>query len=233
MKIVIINFSGNVGKSTIATNLLAPNIPTAKIYSIESINSGADANGMVIEKLAGKKFGNLLEAIALLDDAIIDVGASNVESFLHQMHEYDGSADDFDLFLIPVVPESKAQIDTVSTIDTLITMGVPKSKIRLIFNRVDKTGDFESDFAKIRAYLIKIGLDKNAAKIYANEAYDRLKSKQLSISELATDETDYRKKIRDTPDQREKENAAELMALQRLAKTAKKNLDDVFACINE
>lgn len=55
MKVVIINFSGNVGKSTIAAHLLKPRIPNASVFSIESINSGADSDGIEVEKLKGKK----------------------------------------------------------------------------------------------------------------------------------------------------------------------------------
>ena len=39
MKIAVINFSGNVGKSTIARNLLAPRIPDAEVFAVETINS--------------------------------------------------------------------------------------------------------------------------------------------------------------------------------------------------
>lgn len=36
MKVAVINFSGNVGKTTIARHLLAPRIPGAEVVSIES-----------------------------------------------------------------------------------------------------------------------------------------------------------------------------------------------------
>ena len=38
-----------------------------------------------------------------LDAAIIDVGASNVEDFLKLMQQYDGSHEEFDYFVVPVV----------------------------------------------------------------------------------------------------------------------------------
>ena len=44
-----------------------------------------------------------------LDDAIIDVGASNVEEFIKSMQQYDGSHEEFDYFVVPVVKEKKQQ----------------------------------------------------------------------------------------------------------------------------
>ena len=61
MKVAVMNFSGNVGKTTVAGHLLKPRMGDAQIFSIESINSGADADGLDVEKMKGKKFG-LLES---------------------------------------------------------------------------------------------------------------------------------------------------------------------------
>ena len=42
MKVAVINYSGNVGKSTVAGHLLKPRLKDAPIFSIESINQGAE-----------------------------------------------------------------------------------------------------------------------------------------------------------------------------------------------
>ena len=39
MKIAVINFSGNVGKTTIARHLLLPRIPGAELITVESVNA--------------------------------------------------------------------------------------------------------------------------------------------------------------------------------------------------
>ena len=39
MKLAVINFSGNVGKSTVACHLLAPRIPDCQVVAVESINA--------------------------------------------------------------------------------------------------------------------------------------------------------------------------------------------------
>ncbi len=39
MKIAVINFSGNVGKSTVARHLLMPRVEGADLISVESLNA--------------------------------------------------------------------------------------------------------------------------------------------------------------------------------------------------
>ena len=73
MKIAVISFSGNVGKTTIARHLLAPRIPGARLVSIESINAGAAANDVI----PGRQFAELQEYLQVADDVVVDIGASN------------------------------------------------------------------------------------------------------------------------------------------------------------
>ena len=138
MKIAVMNFSGNVGKTTIAAHLLKPRMPNARIYSVESINAGADASGVEVEKLRGKKFGSMIDAIMMLDDAVIDVGASNVEDFMKMMQQYDGSHEEIDIFVVPTVKEKKVQADTVNTVRALRALNIPAKKIRIVFNKLNE-----------------------------------------------------------------------------------------------
>jgi len=55
MKVAVINFSGNVGKTTIARHLLAPRIAGAEVVSIESINAEDGEAG----SLRGSQYGKL------------------------------------------------------------------------------------------------------------------------------------------------------------------------------
>src|SRR5688572_26141506 len=102
----------------------------APIFSIESLNVDASADGVEVERLRGRKFGELQEQLMCLDAAIVDVGASNVEEFLKLMQQYAGSHEEFDYFVVPVVKEKKQQADTVNTIRALAAIGIPRSKIR-------------------------------------------------------------------------------------------------------
>lgn len=229
-KVAILNFSGNVGKTTVAGHLLKPRMGDAPIYSIESINSGADADGLDVEKMKGKKFGDLIDEIMPLDSAIVDVGASNVEDFLKLMQQYAGSHEEFDYFVIPVVKEKKVQADTVNTIRALQTIGIDKKRIRMVFNKVEVDDVVNDEFAALfgLAESEKSFIIKPEATIYSNEVFERLKTVGKSLGDITADETDYRARMKETSDADEKERCIRMVALKRLAITANKNLDDVY-----
>jgi len=73
MKIAVINFSGNVGKTTVARHLLAPRLAGAEVIAIESINAGDDQQ----HAIRGRQFGELQEFLQTVDNAVVDIGASN------------------------------------------------------------------------------------------------------------------------------------------------------------
>lgn len=199
MKIAVLNFSGNVGKTTVAAHLLKPRMVDAPVYSIESINVGADANGIDTERMKGKQFGELVDSVMLLDSAIVDVGASNVEDFLKRMEQYSGSHTEFDLFIVPVTKEQKVQADTVNTIAALAAMGIERTRIRVVFNRVDADDDVENEFASIIAMGRVRGfcIADTECVIYANELFERLKFAGKSLGDIVADTADYRELFRE------------------------------------
>jgi hypothetical protein len=106
MKIAVINFSGNVGKTTVARHLLAPRIPGAEVVAVESLNP----DDTEAQALRGRQFGELQEYMHTVDSAVVDIGASNVEDLLALMHRYQGSHEDFDCFVVPTVAPAKQQL---------------------------------------------------------------------------------------------------------------------------
>lgn len=229
MKIAIINFSGNTGKSTIAQNLLAPRMPDADIISVESINSD-DTEGA---KIRGNQFNALSRDLMLLDDAIIDVGASNVEEFLKLMEQNQGSHEDIDLFLVPTVKDHKQTKDTLNTIRILSLIGVSEDRILTIFNRVDPTDDIQEVFSSIfEAHNVSPVFTINSdAVIYYSEVYQELRHLGVSILDLLSDKADYRSQLKAAESREEKMRIAEFISAQRLAKSATANLDSVFKII--
>ena len=127
MKIAVINFSGNVGKSTVARHLLAPRLDDPR--SSQSNRSTRDGNER--GALRGNQFDELQDQLMTLRNAVVDIGASNVEDFVSLMQSYDGSHEDFDLFVVPTVPTMKQQVDTIATLRALSAdircSGVPES----------------------------------------------------------------------------------------------------------
>ena len=233
MKVAVINYSGNVGKSTVAGHLLKPRLKDAPIFSIESINQGAEADGLDVEVMKGKKFGQLVNELMQLDDAIVDVGASNVEDFLKYMQQQAGSHEEFDYFVVPVVNEKKAQADSVNTIRALSNLGIGQKKIRVVFNKMDTDESVADEFPSLFGLAAKEkGFIANPdAVIHLNEVYERLKSVGKSLAEISADPIDYRAKFKEITDQEEKVMCLNMVALKRLAVTANKNLDDVFKAL--
>lgn len=226
MKVGVINFSGNVGKSTVARHLLAPRMGNAQIIPVESINS----DGTEDEAIRGKQFDELIEAMTLLDDVVIDIGASNVEEFVSQMKTYRGSHEDFDYFVIPTTSKQKIQRDTISTIEALSAIGVPAKKIRLVFNMVELDESPERIFSGLFEYHAaeKSFSLKPEAVIHVNDIYAKIKATEETIAQVLADTTDYKAKIKEAKDSAEKLHYAQLVAVRRLAAGVTEELDAVY-----
>ncbi len=229
MKIAVINFSGNVGKSTVARHLLAPRMGNAQVIAVESINS----DGSQDEAIRGKQFGELLEAMALLENSVVDVGASNVEDFINRMKQYRGSHEDFDLYVVPTVSKAKQQRDTISTIDALAEIGVQPKKIRLVFNMVE----LDETPARVFPGLIEYHANarnftlKTEAVIHANDIYGKLKGSEQSIGDILRDPVDLKEQLKAATDAEEKLRISRLIGIKRLAAGVTEELDAVFKAI--
>lgn len=222
MKICVINFSGNVGKSTLAKHLLIPRIDDCEFVSVESINADESEE----EAIRGKRFGQLTEMLDLCDAAVVDVGSSNVEDFLTRMMDFRGSHEDFDYFVVPVTPPKKQQRDTLSTIAKLAEIGVEPERIRIIMNSLERDDDptevFSSLFAGIEAENL---CAKPSALVRFNELFGLLRGSNRTIADLLADETDYRGKMRATEDKDEKLRMSRALAMRRLAAGVQEDLD--------
>jgi len=230
VKIAVISFSGNVGKSTIARHLLAPRIPGAKVISIESINA-SEAQDHIIR---GRQFAELQEYLQMFNHVVVDIGASNVEEMLALMRRYDGSHEDFDYFILPTVPVPKQQQDTIATIVALTRIGVPFGKLRLVFNMVDQEMDFEREFESVLAFAKGLSQDLASpdCRLGTNEIYGFVNRAHAVISELASDPTDYRRLIANASSPRERVALAQKLAYRRLAIGVLPELDRCFAALH-
>lgn len=232
MKIVVLNYTGTVGKTTIASHLLLPRIDNACIIAVESFNESAANIGIKVDQIKGDKFKEILKKILAMDAAIIDVGASNIEKFLNGLNQFNNSHEDLDFFVIPVTSGTKEQRETISMITTLKEFGIPENKIRLIFNRVES--DAEDEFTILLNFLRKNNIPINTnAVIFENELFNDLAIKKISIKKLLNDPKDYRSLLRENreADEKQREYWADMYALRCLAKHVESNLDECFAAL--
>jgi hypothetical protein len=229
MKIAILNFSGSVGKTVAATHLLKPRMPDAVFFAVESINQSATDLGVAdVEQLQGRHYGDLLEKLILEDDAIIDIGASNIEAFFEAASRYAGAIDEFDLFIIPVTPEQKAWQESLKSVEALAAIGVQPEKIRLLPNRIEKNPvDEIPAIFKYVAKSKKAWIDANAF-IYESEIYGYLAHKKISFDTLLSADVDYRALAKAEQDEDKAKEYARMYRWTRMAIPVNNNLNDCF-----
>jgi hypothetical protein len=225
IKIAVLNNSGNVGKSTICNTLLIPRIENSELIRVETINEDGSSG----EKLAAKDMTNIIESIDILDKATIDIGSSNIETFIKGIKENIGAHEDIDFYLLPVTPDIKQQKDTWNTIDELLDMEVEPNRIGVILNRVDTSLPLESQFKQ----LYESGILKQTATptiqdclvIPDSQVFTLLEVIGSSFHEAVNDDTDYRKVIREAKDKKTRSGLSLKISCHRLAKSFADKLD--------
>ncbi len=221
MKLAVINYSGNVGKTTVARHLLAPRIPDCQVVAVESINAD-DGQPVTIR---GRQFAQLQEFLQSVDNVVVDIGASNVEELLKLMRRYQDSQQDFDGFVVPTVP--------AATLAELARIGVPPERLHVVFNQVDDDIPIDRTFETLLAYCSTkaIARPNLAACISFNEVYALVRGSGQSLVELAADRTDYKALIAKAGPQADKLALAHCLAVQRLARGVVPELDACFAAL--
>jgi hypothetical protein len=229
MKLAVINFSGNVGKSTVTRHLLAPRLPGARVIAVESINADEGQE----QSLRGFQFGELQEYLQAVDDVVVDIGASNVEELMRLMHRYRESHEEFDCFIVPTVPPPKQQQDTIATLADLHAVGVQPDRIQIIFNMVDDREPLERAFHILLSFLEQkpIASANIDCRVGVNEVYARVSGMGADLAEIARDETDYKRLIARASDRQEKMALGQKLATRRLARGVVPELDACFAAL--
>jgi hypothetical protein len=230
LRAAVVNFSGNVGKSTTARHLLMPRLGVNMI-AIESINENEGG-----DPIALNQFKELQEHLLDAESAVVDIGSSNIEGFFKLLVQYKRSHTDFDLFVVPVTTETKQQKDTIATVEALVALGVPPKKIRIVFNKVDAGEDIERTFSSILGYAAeeKKCIADPDATIYESDIYEDIKSLNVAIPDLLEhSEDELRVKIRATEDQAEKQRLKDVLIATRIAESAHDNLEVVFKAITK
>lgn len=225
MRAMVINFSGNVGKSTITKYLLAPRLDNCKVYSVESINENEHEE----ENIRGNALGAILDDMMQHDNALLDVGSSNAETVVSLLAKYDGAHEDFDAFVIPVISKPKVINDSIATANALSEMGVPTEKIIVVLNQIDIETDKSIEFAKIRNLDgVTLTYDENLA-IPSHDFFARIAGTGFDLLEVLNDETDYTKLVKETPkDSPELGDYVLRRALKRLATNLDKSFSEIY-----
>lgn len=221
MRVAVLNFSGNVGKSTIARHCLAPRMNNCPVFFVESINEGGDSKS----NIKGRDFAEVLVEISALDKAVVDIGSSNIEQVFTQLKRMTDSHEDFDYYVIPTVPTLKQQKDTRNIYVDLVGLGIDPSKIKIVLNQVEPDSDPNKEFSTLMGSLEDFEVSFDAV-LHLNEVYPMLSD--MTIDQAIADGVDFKAKIASENDPEIKRDIARALGVSRLAKTAKKELDAAF-----
>lgn len=228
MKIAVLNNSGNVGKSMICENLLLPRIPSSKILKIETINS----DGTNDEKISAKSIDEIFKRIENSDVCIIDIGSSNIETFMYNLSEIEDSIEDIDFFFIPTTPRRKQQDDTLTTIYNLLELGVQLEQIKIIFNLVDPAfllnKQFQTIFEDDICNVLEINKEENQFTIEESQLFEFLGEIGKTYHAALNDTRDFKNLLRETKNKEERENLSVERMTHRFAKGFDKKLNNTF-----
>lgn len=234
MRVCLVSTTGSVGKTTIAAHVLHPRMPEAVMLAVETVNETGGELGLEVERLKGQHFAEVYKQLLVQDFLLVDVGASNVESFLSGMVRFDGCHEHIERFVVPVTPGVKEVRECIKTVKILAGLGVPAERIRVVFNRVEES--VADEFAPVLAFARKEGLcvANPDAAIFENEVYGMLAIKRIGMSAALADKTDYHAElrgIRRQDDPKRYNHISDMLVIQALARAASRNLDRVFSSI--
>ena len=191
MKIVICTKPGGAGKTTLTAHLVARHLPSAAIFAVDTSNQTVKELGLNAEIYDALQFREIFEKIFHLEDAVLDVGGSKIfDEFYSKLKESENSHIEFDYFLVPVIPNEKAETETVEVIVKLLAAKIPPEKIRIIYNNVEAL----SSFTKIPALATKTGI--RTVKVLKSAIYGLLADLKKTIDAVDKDPktaADYKK----------------------------------------
>lgn len=237
-KAAVLNLSGNVGKTTLAKNLLAAWMAGAKVISVESVNNNdaLQVDSIEVEELKASQFKQIYHALMFEDQVILDVGASNVAQFMEELTKFRSAIGELDLIVIPTVPAEKQQKDTIATIEWLHKLGVAPQRIRVVFNQYTGTNTLAETYAHVLGYAMDDD-GKNKAcwlpqpVVESNEVYEMISTRRRTVREVAQDTTDWNEKraaAKANKDMQGLEEAIDGQMAHDLAVTAMANLEKAF-----
>ena len=237
MNIIVVNFSGNVGKSSLVRHLLAPRLPDHVVVEVETVNLSGNS-GVDVIRGSGSGASSLLDEMTSDKNHILDIGSSNAEPFLSVLSQRKSFLD-VDLFIVPVLAGPKQIGDTINSVLALVHMGVEEQNILILPNNVrefdvDELPTKLSRLSNLKLKYSSIRFDPNFFVPYNESVEILMRAKDvtggraLTVSDAATDSTDYRLLIAESEDREKRRELTKNLVLQRMAVDYKKVLDRIF-----
>lgn len=183
LTICIINSSGNSGKTTSGKWLIRPRLQDPKYYRIGFNDRNVNEDEIFA---TARNISDVHHDLLMYTSVIVEVEICEYERTIRQMTQMNGCHEDYDFFLVPVVDSSTKLIaDSIGTIKTLINMGVPPHKIRILFNRDPGRHSAYDYFEELTDSLdeLKIPYDMKA-QFQCYDFYEKLEALNLSYEDI-------------------------------------------------
>jgi hypothetical protein len=230
--LLIINGYSGVGKSTMGAVLVAPRFG-GEIMSIETANKDGERYGQKVHRFSAEDFPDYSKALfGAKTRTVTDVGASNYVWFLDQLDVY-GGLENYDTVLTPADPSDRGQIETISTIQTLLTAGLDPARLRIILNKSKKPtpkNPLQRQFSFLWANLPEEVSINPKCYVPHLPLFQHLAYANLSWDEVVDDHTDYRQKTEEALSKgaTDVEALVKRRILQQMVRQTQQYLDDAY-----
>jgi len=232
MKSLIINNSGNVGKSFISREMIYPNLKDDRlIVEIETHNSSSSNFNVDTKKLSGDDFTELNRLFFQYDDLVIDLGASQIEKFFTELKQNDKEVlNEIDLIIIPVIPNVKEIEDTLVLLEQLQKLNLD-IKIEVILNRCRDLKKF--DFFISEAKALNYNID-TSLQLQDYRAISDLEEDKILTTEIIASDKDFKNLAKEAYKNNNKRlgnKMSDMYMLKSAAKAIRNDLDRVYALL--
>lgn len=241
MKIIIVNKTGNVGKSFITREMIYPNFLSndKKIVEVETQNSCTEDFGLNTIKLNGNEIKKVNRLILNTNDIVVDVGSSEAKEFFTEllMTDRDRLLDEIDMILVPVTPVSKIKKDTKALFEIIKDMEIDVP-VHPIFNSVKNISSFDvliEDIEELGFDVLKD--EKNHPKLvipYFN-ALEDIEDDDFLLQDLIDSKKDFKALSKEAYKAGNEERAdeyADLYLAQSQAPVIKDTLAKIYALLS-
>jgi hypothetical protein len=235
---VAVNFTGNVGKTTLMRHVFMPVLPDVNLISVETINSSGAIEAAAV--VNGGEFEEVAKQFFEADGHILaDIGASNIERVKAALHRLGDAHEDVDMWVVPCTPGSpKIVKDTIETMKELCKLGVNPQTIVVLKNKVVEVEKMDDDFAELTAAAKVLGVRLIDRPVLAFDLYSTMDNRPGSMDSLVLDSTNYRQLMREKKragDSAGAEEAVEAEFRRKNARQAQTNLaalrEDIFGLV--
>lgn len=228
LNIVVLSITGAAGKSTFARHGLVPQLPNARLVCIEDWNAG---DGKADLEISARAFYQLAAQLNADDDFsfVVDVGTSNAREMVKHFQDLELTREEIDFWVIPVRAGAKERLDTLRTLESLLTMSIDPSRIVVIAQAVTDVAAVAHQFGALKDEVRGLGVAFAEQCVLYNEVYDLLKGGSRTVFDVCKERPDFQAlKTQYRGDERRLLEIGNQMLMYSLSATAVRNLMAVF-----